>query len=146
MKNDNINLILPKKYSIRIYRISYFTFFSIITSYRLKLIDYTVLSIIVFITSINYWRHPLNNYRRKIDISAVSIYLLYQNINAIKYIKCYYYYFFIFTGLFCYYNAKNTKSYNKSSLWHCGLHICANISNIIFYNRLYELNNQLKNN
>jgi hypothetical protein len=140
-----VTLILPKEYSIRIYRISYLAMTSIITSYQLNLFDYTALSTFVFMTSLNYWRYPLNNYRRKIDMSAVTTYFIYQNINAIKHIKCHFYYFFVIMGLFCYYNSNKTKCHNKSSLWHCGLHLCANISNIIFYYRLYIIKNSIEN-
>jgi hypothetical protein len=91
----------------------------------------------VFITSIYYWSKPtFKTPRRYIDISYLSISLLYQLYRAYysQYMKMYYIIMFFaisFYPLGYYYY--NRKLYWESTYAHSMIHITANIGNIVLY-------------
>lgn len=143
MNINNDNLILPSKFSSRIYYISFLTIFPIMASIYFRLYNFTIVTTSVFVSSINYWRYPIKGIRRNIDMTIVSISFLYQSYIVILYttyhIK-FIYYLFNFLSILCYIFARKSKNYNRSSIYHCGIHILSNISNIILYVNLYKNN------
>ena len=134
---ENITLVLPYKYSKRIYYISYLTFTSIFTSLYLKLYDFSLLTILVLLTSLNYWKHPVNNWRRTLDMYIVIMSFLYT-MNKSIYGNIYnrhrqVYYLCNLLGICFYTLARKNKCKHKSSLYHCGIHVISNVGNIILY-------------
>jgi len=95
----------------------------------------------VFLTSVNYWRKPINCWRRNLDVTYVHLALMYQLYKAYRaqYMKEYYILTLIgilFYKLGIYYY--NKKLYWYSTYSHCMLHIMCNIANIILYSGQIE--------
>ena len=91
----------------------------------------------IFLTTLIYWKNPrYDSWQRIVDITYVSLGLLYQLIRAYnsEYYKLYYIVIFVsllfYPISFYYYNK---KLYWYSTYAHIMLHIGANISNIILY-------------
>jgi hypothetical protein len=112
------------------------TLLSISTSIYLGLPDCFIVSSAVFLTSINYWKNPIIGWRRNIDITTVTISCIYQSTKAFNSTNRDLYFIIILLCILCYAKARTTKNLNHSSLWHCSIHILANIANIILYNGL----------
>lgn len=84
----------------------------------------------VFLTSINYWRNPVNSWRRKVDMSYVLLALSYQLYIAYRaQYRIHFYTTTLIAGsmypLSLYYSSK--KLYWHSTYAHCALHLIANI-------------------
>jgi len=127
--------ILPQKYANRIYYISYLTLTSVFSSFYLKLYDFSFLTTLVLMTSLNYWKYPIKNWRRTLDMFIVFITFLYTMVYS-QYSNPYnrnVYYIYNGIGIICYVLAKKSNSKNTSSLYHCGIHIVCNIANIFLY-------------
>ena len=70
--------ILNKEQANYIYHASYLSLCSCLYATYRNYYDFAFVTGIVFLTSINYWRNPINSYRRYIDITAVNTALFYQ--------------------------------------------------------------------
>lgn len=128
-------LVLPNKYANRIYYISYLTITSIIISFYLGLYEFTFLTSSVLLTSLNYWKHPLKNWRRNIDMFMVCLTYLYTltQCHHSNIYNRYVYYTCNGIGIICYTFARKNNCKDKSSLYHCGVHLISNIGNIVLY-------------
>ena len=90
----------------------------------------------VFLTSINYWRKPEHSWRRTLDMTYVLLALMYQlyKANRSEY-RIQYYTLTLIAGsmypLAIYYSRQ--KRYWHSTYAHCGIHVIANIGNIVLY-------------
>ena len=87
-------------------------------------------------TTMLYWHNPVYSWRRNLDIFVVIICSMYQDYYAMYSEYALLYYFFKVLGILCYpigifYSNKNMQF--RGILWHGGIHILANISNIILY-------------
>ncbi len=128
-------ILHPEQYKI-IYNIS---FLSLGTSIYAGYNGYYVLSLCpggVFLTSINYWRYPNYSWRRYVDMTYVTLALNYQLYKAYgsQYMIPYYSLMFAAVSMYhlgIYYHKK--KQFWYSTYAHCGLHIIANIANILLY-------------
>jgi hypothetical protein len=93
----------------------------------------------VFLTSINYWRHPDYSWRRYLDMTYVKLSFIYQVYKAYRSQYMVYYYLLMFIAISMYplgiYYYKK-KMYWNSTYVHCLLHIIANIANIVLYSGL----------
>ena len=125
----------PSQYN-RIYKVSYLSLgSSIYAIYN----GYYTLSLVpagVFLTSINYWRNPVDSWRRKVDMGNVLLSLSYQLYIAYKaQYRAPFYTTTLIAGsmypLALYYSSK--KLYWHSTYAHCALHVIANIANIFLY-------------
>jgi hypothetical protein len=125
--------ILEKKYSQRIYNISFLTLISFCTAFLLNHYDFVVLTLCILVNSLNYWRHPIPGIRRQIDIFCVILSFTYNTIRSFQSLYQSYYIITIFIGILCYLFARKCKSQNLSSFIHCFVHIFANVANIILY-------------
>lgn len=90
----------------------------------------------VFLTSINYWRKPDYSWRRYLDMIYVKLALSYQFYKAYKSQYMVQYYTIMILAMMCY--PIGIYYYNKKFYWHstyahCGLHILANIGNVVLY-------------
>jgi hypothetical protein len=127
--------ILPPKYANRIYYISHLTLVSIFTSFYLKLYNFSFLTTLVLMTSLNYLKYPIKNWRRTLDMFVVFITFLYTMFYS-QYSNIYnrnIYYLSNLIGIVCYFLAKKNECKHKSSLYHCGIHIVSNVGNISLY-------------
>jgi hypothetical protein len=136
--------IIPREYSLRIYKASYLCLISSVYSLYNKKYSVFFVASSVFLTSINYWKNPISGIRKKIDVTTVIVGLSY-NIYQISKTNIYYILFFylnILMGGICYYIATTygkKMEFNKSTKWHVGIHVTANISNLILVRGLTSL-------
>lgn len=143
---DN-ELVLHPNGSQIIYVTCFYQLYPIYYGIYYKVYDSSIITTIVFLTSINYWRNPTkNSIRRYIDISAVIIgvfyhlYLIYLYSLSIKY------YFMIGIGSLLYpiqYRI-STDNYYHIAICHSFLQliackICIHVCNDI-YNSTYLIN------
>jgi len=128
-------LILPQEQSKFIYYISYCAVPSFLYGLYTKQYFYALTPGIGFITSINYWRHPIYSWRRNVDICFVCSSYIYNMFNANKtYYAMWYYTFACIAGSFYllswfYYNK---KQYWLSTYSHGMVHVFGNIALCIF--------------
>lgn len=134
---EKINYCLNKSQYKYIFYASFISLFSCIYGLYKGHID---LALIVpggvFITSILNWCNPLYDWRRYLDISYVVFAYIYATLRVVG--STYEFYFHIFMtiaimffiiGCFC----SNLKYYWCSTLFHIGIHVFANIANIIVF-------------
>ena len=128
-------LIVPKSHANYLLCTSCLSLVSGLYGLYKKQYNFTLFPLGVFIASINYWIHPINNWRRYLDISYASFAIVTQSIltqtlsNFTPYISllslsciCY--------PLSFYFQHKNLP---LSTFCHSLIHIVANIANIILY-------------
>lgn len=149
--NADDKLVLPAKYSRRILMASSAMLLSCFSAMYNRLWDNALLALLVFSTSINYWRYPTKGPRRTFDMCCANGSLAYQVFFTSTYVTpaaraCY-----LATcgaGGFFYGLAralniglgsqpgKRDLSLNISSACHVCLHMCGNIGNLILYDAL----------
>lgn len=101
--------------------------------------SYTGIAIIdgiAVLTSINYWRDPRYDWRRTMDIWWIGGCLTYHLLRAYK--SQYYIGYYAITCFACSLYPFSHYYYNHGKYWnsvylHSGLHVLANIANIILY-------------
>lgn len=97
---------------------------------------YAITSGGAFLTSINYWRKPENNWKRTLDLCWIALICIYQFWDAHKYEAAQKYYYCILLAISNYplsnYLLRN-EYYVTSTFCHGLIHIIANIGNIILY-------------
>jgi len=128
-------VLYPEQYKI-IYNVS---FLSLASSMYAVYNGYYYLAMCpggVFLTSINYWRHPDYSWRRYLDMTYVKLALIYQLYKACGSQYMVYYYSIMLIALSTY--PLGIYYYNKNMYWHstylhCSLHIISNIANIVLY-------------
>lgn len=123
-------MIVEQKHARQFIKISFLSMVPTCLSYYYGIYDIMVMIIIVFLTSINYWRHPIYGWRRNMDISAVVsgvFYQFYRNQDCNHKLSVY---SMIGVGTCSY--LSSCYYYNKrrylSIILHCGVHISANIA------------------
>jgi hypothetical protein len=91
----------------------------------------------VLITSLNYWRYPVNpSWSRFVDMICVKLALAYHLITAYSMSNRIPYYIIIGTGLSSY--QLGVELYKRDYWWasvyaHAMVHVLGNISNIVLY-------------
>ena len=128
-------LIVPKSHANYLLCTSCLSLVSGLYGLYKKQHNFTIYPLGVFIASINYWIHPINNWRRYLDISYATFAIVTQSIltydlpNFNKYISlmtlsslCY--------PLSFYFQHKNLA---LSTFCHSLIHIGGNIANVILY-------------
>lgn len=102
-----------------------------------------ILSIMIQITSINYWRRPVKGIRRNIDIITVNLSTFYNLWTAYSYS----YYNFIYTvmiGTTCYFLSNSYKKKSelvKSLFFHFLVHLLPNISAARMHYHIFSIRN-----
>jgi len=122
--------MIPEQYNI-IWTSSWIPLFPTIEAIKRKQYDLAFGTGVVFITSINYWRNPIDSWRKDLDIFCVrslALYQLYKSSITGKYN----YLFYTVPGIISYYIGLNY--YKNKQTWtyiyfHLGLHILANMGN-----------------
>lgn len=135
------NCILNNEQCYYLYKTSFFSLISVFASLFLKNIFVSLVPSSVFLSSIYYWKKPDYSIRRYIDMLCVKFSLGYYLYIAYRY-QVYSYIFYMLSlpiTSYCigkhYYNKDNWKS----TYFHSGVHIFANIGNIYLYYHLYHL-------
>ena len=128
-------VVLPPRYSRRLFRSSWLTVISILVSFQLGLYVNTVLTSMVLISSCNYWRNPVFGWSRKFDQVSVGFVFFCQSW-MIQWCSSPYHVGYALANCLafsCYYFARCSENQNHSSLCHCMIHVCANAANLSLY-------------
>ena len=101
-----------------------------------KKYEFSLMANLCWLSSINYWRDPMPGWRRNVDIIFVVTSLMNQYAKAYKYQYAHIYYPLITLSASCY--PISIYYYNNNKIWcsvyfHSGVHIFANLANIILY-------------
>ena len=133
------------KYWLCLYTSSYFLFITFIISFNTtKDIVITIYYLLVFITSINYWRNPEEGIRKTIDLffvyigcilCLIKIYSFKDEFNMYVALCLYFciIIFYIIEFILAYFNC------NKWVIFHMSLHIyCSLIGLIIIYDSIIQ--------
>lgn len=130
------DLVLTPQYSNLIYKVCYLLFITCLYGFYQQKYDLAAILFCGFLTSVNYWRNPTFGLRRKIDMTAVPIGLIYHAIRAYNSQYYFAYYTINSIGVLFYpaswYFYKN-KYYWYSTYLHCMVHIFGNISFLVLY-------------
>tara|TARA_B100000424_G_scaffold42022_1_gene28476 strand:- start:9153 stop:9668 length:516 start_codon:yes stop_codon:yes gene_type:complete len=135
INNDFPTILKPEQYNV-LWGTSWMTLFS--SMYAIKKQQY-LLSLVpfsVFLTSLNYWRLPLNNWRKDLDVNLVRAVFIYQTHLALKTKNKNLYLGFTGLGVGSYILGKYffyQGNYWNSTYCHIGLHLFANIGNVFLY-------------
>ena len=131
LKDDNI---VPTPQSNFLYTISFLMLIPIIYAVYKKQYDIAIIIFIIFITSIQYWENPKDDWKRTLDRTCIalgSIYLLYR-VYGTKYMLLCYIGFIGMTiaYLFARYYG-NKKMYWYSVVSHSMIHFQGNIISLL---------------
>ena len=125
-------LILDKKYSHKLFISSHFIIFPALIALYMQLYISYILCVATFITSTNYWKHPIHGFRRNLDVivvvSNVSYHIIHYNILIPYniYLALFYYLLALFYG-------RVIKDQATSSLFHFLFHCTIYSSLCILY-------------
>ena len=130
------NALYDEDKSRFIFRKSFLSLFSCLYAIYNKHYDLAFVPGGVFLTSINYWRHPIYGWRRNVDICYVGSSLIYQCVRAYHSQYRFLHYLTMGLAMTCYpigrYHYNNGEKWH-SAYYHSMIHVIANISNIILY-------------
>jgi hypothetical protein len=128
-------LIVPKSYANYLLCTSCLSLVSGLYGLYKEQYNFTMFPLGVFIASINYWIHPINNWRRYLDILYATFAIVAQS--TLAYGAPNFNQYIIAMGLSClcyplsfYFQHKNLPI---SVFFHSLIHIGANIANVILY-------------
>jgi hypothetical protein len=127
-------LIMPKLHANYLYYTSHMSL--VIGLYGLyKKNMMAIYPLIIFIASINYWRHPIDNWRRYLDIACCVLCLLFQTVQSINHPHFMSYISVMGLGVLCYPISFYFQHIYLplSTLSHSLIHIVGNIANYILY-------------
>ena len=97
---------------------------------------YICIYILIWCSSINYWRNPVIGIRRNIDITFVSSGFLYQNYLILQNgYQSSIYYTCMLIGLFYYYLSNKFKF--EPDYLHCGFHFFCNLASLSLIIQFY---------
>jgi hypothetical protein len=129
--------VLPPRYSMRLFRSSFATCFSVVGAVRCQLWGCAFVALVVLLTSLNYWRDPVRGWRRTADMTAVfgaAVVHAYCCVVVCRdpLVQVLYALVVANSG-FCYVQARKAPNQDVSSAWHCGLHVLGNAANVLLY-------------
>lgn len=128
-------LIMPKSHSNFLLCTSCLSLISGLYALYKQQYNFAIFPLGVFITSINYWIHPIDNWRRYIDMLYVSFAIITQSFVAYGHPNFKLYLITIIIGALFYPISIYFKNIYLplSTLCHSMIHIVANIANFILY-------------
>ena len=124
-----MSLVLPPKFSRILLCTSCGTLATIYKAATAGRKGCTILTTLLLLTSVNYWRNPRYGFRRNLDIFVVVLNVLWYSYVAFHFGVYIWYIYFIF-GIMCYNRARKQISPGRSVGWHALIHILVNIGNI----------------
>ena len=98
--------------------------------------DISIAEFAVFLSSINFWRYPLNDWRKYLDILVVQCALYVHLLRAYNTQYSIQYYSIMFVAFLFYGGGEyfyRKKQYVISTYSHMMLHILANLANIVLH-------------
>lgn len=128
--------VLPPRYSTRLFRSSFTTCFSVALAAQYELWTCAAFALLVLLTSINYWRHPVHGWRRNVDMLAVFVgmsYHIYYSTFCPDRMYQMLYMLLVSKTAYCYSRARKSPNQHESSAWHCAVHIVGNVANMFLY-------------
>ena len=128
-------LIFPKPHSNYLFWTSCLSICSCLYGIHKKQYKLAMYPLSIFITSVNYWRHPENNWRRLVDQIVVRGSLITHTMRGVGLPNFHSYLLTIGLSAACYplsYFYQN-KYLPMSVFLHSLIHIGANIANVILY-------------
>ena len=130
----NVDLLpnrMPYSHTQVIYYLSYLTFMSGCIGIYLENIFLGMLELMVFYTSIQYWKDISNQFNRKVDIVCVQIAFWLHLYYARNYASRYVFYPIFISGSLMFFFSKyfDNKNRNLSTICHSMIHILAFFSN-----------------
>jgi len=133
--SEEVYILKDKKHSNLLFCSSFLFFVNSIISYMFEIYDYCYLLFCLFLTSINYWRKPTLSLRRNIDIFFAIFSFMYHKYSMLNDVYNYAIpIILLYSGIIFYligvYISKD-KMY-LSVICHILLHICTNISCVIY--------------
>jgi hypothetical protein len=144
--SDNIHndkLILENKYSSILLKFSFLLGINSVMGFykylyhNMEYYDVLITNTLLFISSINYWRHPISGFRRNFDISMCLINLIYNTYTVSNHPISYFHIIsvggppiFYIVSWICY----NLNYRNASTFFHCVCHFTANVGIYVIYN------------
>ena len=127
----NTPILKPEQYNI-LWSSSWLSLYSSIEALLENQYDLALCSGSVFLSSINYWKYPINNWRKTLDMIVVKICLFYQLYKSFM-VKDTMYVGFVTTSISSYYIGSyffDKEDYWTYTYFHFGLHLIANMGNI----------------
>ncbi len=136
-------LVLDHQYSNLIYNVCYLLSITCLYGFYQQKYDLAAVLFCGFLTSINYWRNPTFGLRRKIDMTAVPLGLIYHALTAYK--SQYYCVYYTLNSMCVLFYPASWYFYNKKYYWvstylHCMVHIFGNASFIVLYSGKLDRN------
>ncbi len=140
----NKQLQLPE-YSRRILHSSMLTTLSVWSGWYNELYGGLVRASTVLFTSIMYWRHPVDGWRRKLDMFVTNCSIMFQMSHTATFLPTpaakYVYFGFISCTIACYFTARHfgrrrIPDFHRSSKWHTAVHFFGNVANLILFDAL----------
>ena len=128
-------LIVPRLHANYLFLTSCLSLVSGIYALYKKQYNFAIYPLGVFITSINYWIHPINDWRRYVDMIYVTFAIISQSFCAVEHPNFKPYLITIVIGVLFYPVSRyfQTIYLPLSTLCHSMIHIVANIANFILY-------------
>jgi hypothetical protein len=143
MQNEALATPIPmldETHSRRVYYSSMLSAISALVAFQFELYNFTLLAVLVLVNSINYWRHPIPGWRRNLDMLCAfgaCWYQMFASFDLHNQLFFMVYWITIAIAVFCYQMARRHgriyQNFDMASRWHIGLHVFANISNIMLY-------------
>ena len=130
--------ILEKDQYNLLWRSSWCSFASAVYGTYRQQYGISIAEFAVFLSSINFWRYPLNDWRKYLDILVVQCALYVHLLRAYNTQYSIQYYSIMFVAFLCYGVGEyfyRKKQYELSTYSHMMLHILANLANIVLYSR-----------
>ena len=132
-------LVLPPRYSRRIFCSCFQAPFVLLYAWHCHLPSFALNGLILFLCSVNYWRHPVRESpRRYVDMFVAACTSLYHNYSALhqletKSASAVLYWTCVLCSFAVYWRARREKSKDVSSWLHCGTHVCTTASLLTLY-------------
>lgn len=135
----NGELVLELCFSRRLVWSSFGSLFCALGAMRAEQLLLAMTSALVFVCSLNYWRHPLRrSWRRFVDIAAALIALLTHMHAAVASRYFIIYILTVLAGIGCYLRARRVGALDQdsSSAWHAAMHATGTAANLVMYQGL----------
>jgi hypothetical protein len=139
------DLVLPPRYSIRLYYTSLVNLLIFPIACYTSRIDFPCMVGVLGLTSINYWRHPVkNNWRRTLDRWCVFICTMYHLICISPQVpQPYWFFYWMYTlmsvrsYIYAWYYGNIMEDYDMSSRYHVLLHCFSHGGNMLAMTTLF---------
>jgi hypothetical protein len=136
--------IYPPEHSWFIWRVSWVSAISAAFGFYRGNYDLAIVPAIIWLTSMNYWRHPVrDSWRRYIDMACVQLGAIYHTGRVYMLYNNPYYHILVVICVLCY--PVSNYYQRKQHLWtstilHSLIHVIGNIAQMVVYYFLETIN------